>query len=490
MFSLLYIDDEADLLTLGKLLLEKGGEFSVATEDSARNGLQKLAECRFDAVISDYQMPGMDGIGMLKEVRSQYGSLPFLLFTGRGREEVVIEAINNGADFYVQKGGDPRSQFAELRHKILIAIERRRAVDALRIENEKNRGLMDHANDAIFIADAESGMLIDANTKAQAMLGRSLEEIRAMHHSEMHPKDEIDLYKEYFADHARHGTGVQAEVVVDREGNAIPVIVSSTAIDLGGKRCLMGIFHDISEIQRAQDALKIANKKLNLLAEITRHDIRNKLTVVGGYLELIRDRPSEPEYSMYLKKIVDTVHTIGHNIEFTRLYENLGTTAPGWQNVHEVFFRACTHLDIKRICVQSDADGLDIFADPLLERAFYNLAENAIQHGGDISVIRISAQEEGDGVTIRIEDNGVGIPSFDKEKIFSKGFGKNTGLGLFLVQEILIITGISIRETGEYHHGARFELHVPRGGYRFNPEKSDRCHLALRGFSQEKVRGN
>ena len=114
MFSLLYVDDEADLLELGKLFLEKGGEFSVVTENSAREGLQKLAEIRFNAVISDYQMPGMDGIELLKQVRSLYGSLPFLLFTGRGREEVVIEAINNGADFYVQKGGDPLAQFAEL----------------------------------------------------------------------------------------------------------------------------------------------------------------------------------------------------------------------------------------------------------------------------------------------------------------------------------------------------------------------------------------
>ena len=304
-------------------------------------------------------------------------------------------------------------------------------------------------------------MLIDANTKAQTLIGRPLEEIRAMNQSELHPKEERDLYKGYFAEHARDGTGVQAETVVDREGNTIPVIVSSTAIDLGGRRCLMSIFHDISEIQRAQDALKLANKKLNLLAEITRHDIRNKLTVVGGYLELVRDRPADPEYSMYLRKIIDTVNTIGHNIEFTRLYQDLGVTAPGWQNVHEVFFRACTHLDIKKICVQSDADGLDVFADPLLERAFYNLAENAIQHGGDVSVIRISAQEEGDGVTIRIEDNGVGIPPFDKENIFSKGFGRNTGLGLFLVQEILFITGISIRETGEYHQGARFDSMSP-----------------------------
>ena len=69
---------------------------------------------------------------------------------------------------------------------------------------------------------------------------------------------------------------------------------------------------------------------------------------------------------------------------------------------------------------------------------------------------------------IRIEDDGIGIPVHDKELIFERGFGKNTGLGLFLSREILSITNISIREVGEFQHGARFEINVPQGVYRFS----------------------
>jgi len=184
---------------------------------------------------------------------------------------------------------------------------------------------------------------------------------------------------------------------------------------------------------------------------------------------------------MYIKKIKSTVKVIGENIEFTKLYQNLGVTAPVWQNVHDVFFRACTHIDIKNASVQSDTRKLEIFADPLLERAFYNFVENSLQHGGNVTIIRITATETPYGeVVITIGDNGVGIPPFDKDNIFTKGFGRNTGLGLFLVQEILSITGILVRENGEYHRGTRFELKVPHGAYRYPRHiHGDRCHILL-----------
>lgn len=478
MISILYVDDEPELLGLCKIFLEKDGDFQVTPIESVQQGLDCLSTSSFDAIISDYQMPDIDGLEFLKRVRSRDEDIPFILFTGRGREEVVIEAINNGVDFYLQKGGDPKAQFAELGHKVKKAVRSRFVINELRTEYEKNRGLMDHASDAIFIADAGTGMLIDANRKAQELIGRNLEEIRAMHQTDLHPPDKKELFPDVFLQHASEGTSLQTEIIAAKKGWHIPVIASATIIDLGGKRCFLEIFHDISDIKMAQDALQLANKKLNLLAEITRHDIRNKLTVMGGYLDLIKERPSESQHSMYVRKMKDTVTIIGENIEFTRLYQNLGIVAPTWQNAHEIFFNACTHVDIKKIKIQSDTEGYEIYADPLLERVFYNLVENAILHGNHVSMIRMSARESATGLILSLEDNGIGIPVPDKERIFTKGFGKNTGLGLFLVKEILSITNIMIRENGEYQHGARFEMHVPREMYRIaKNSRRDRCHI-------------
>ncbi|MCK4270828.1 MAG: response regulator, partial [Methanogenium sp.] len=130
--NLLYVDDEPLLLDLTKTFLEREGDFFVDTVVSAEEALDKITTGSYDAIISDYEMPGMNGIDLLKNVRKQGIEIPFLIFTGKGREDVVIDAINNGADFYIQKGGKPKAQFAELSHKIRQAYAHKHAKSALR----------------------------------------------------------------------------------------------------------------------------------------------------------------------------------------------------------------------------------------------------------------------------------------------------------------------------------------------------------------------
>ena len=171
-------------------------------------------------------------------------------------------------------------------------------------------------------------MLADANKKAQALMKRPLAELVTLNHLALYPKEFHDACTTAFQHILLEGAGLQHLVVIDREGRQIPVLASAALIDLGGRQYMMEILHDISEIQMAQDALRLANQELNLLAEITRHDIRNKLTVMGGYLDLVKDRPVEPDYSMYMKKLQSLVGDISQNIEFTQLYQNLGVAAP------------------------------------------------------------------------------------------------------------------------------------------------------------------
>ena len=131
----LVVDDESALAELAQIFLAREN-FSTDAAGSADDAIAKISRYPFDAVVSDYQMPGKNGIEFLREVRASFPSLPFILFTGRGREEVVIQALNEGADFYLQKGGDPKSQFAELSHMILRAVERRNAAAAIEERND------------------------------------------------------------------------------------------------------------------------------------------------------------------------------------------------------------------------------------------------------------------------------------------------------------------------------------------------------------------
>jgi PAS domain S-box-containing protein len=230
------------------------------------------------------------------------------------------------------------------------------------------------------------------------------------------------------------------------------------------------ILHDITERKRAEDALALASRKLNLLSSITRHDILNQLMALKTYIELSKDELDKGTLAKYISTEGKIADTLERQIDFTREYQDLGVTAPVWQNVHASIEKAVVELPLRNISVKIDLPDCEVFADPLIAKVFYNLIDNAVKYGGKITTIRFSAQESGDNHLIICEDDGNGIPSDEKEQIFDRGFGKNTGLGLFLSREILSITGITIRENGEPGKGARFEIVMPKGYYRIRGE--------------------
>ena len=102
----------------------------------------------------------------------------------------------------------------------------------------------------------------------------------------------------------------------------------------------------------------------------------------------------------------------------------------------------------------------------MLEKVFYNLLDNAVRHGGGVTTVTVTFREEEGAGIIVVEDDGSGVPEGEKERIFERGVGKNTGFGLFLTREVLGLTGITIHETGREGNGARFELMVPPGVWR------------------------
>lgn len=220
---------------------------------------------------------------------------------------------------------------------------------------------------------------------------------------------------------------------------------------------------------RSQKELRQTNEKLNLLSGITRHDIRNQLHALSGYLDLSRRAVGDPNLAAELiAKEEKIAETIAHQINFTRDYEEMGIHAPVWQNVDGIVRQAVAELPMRNIRVNVDRPDLEIYADPLFGKVFYNLIDNALRYGGQkMTVISITARETDAGLTLTFEDDGEGIAGEDKKHLFERGFGKSTGLGLFLSREILSITGITIRETSEPGRGARFGITVPRGGYRF-----------------------
>jgi PAS domain S-box-containing protein len=226
-------------------------------------------------------------------------------------------------------------------------------------------------------------------------------------------------------------------------------------------------FRDISERKQTEDAIKKANKQVSLLTSITRHDILNQLTMLEGYISHMKEQSINDAFADLIKKEENIAKTIHSQIVFTRIYQNVGVQPPQWKNVKDSISSVLATANVGDVSVVLNTGTLEIYADLLIEKVFFNLIENALRHGEHVTRIHVSYQQTEKGVILAIEDDGIGIPEQEKDQIFTRGFGKHTGYGLFLAREILAITGITIRETGESGKGARFEMMVPEAAYRF-----------------------
>ncbi|MEI6796606.1 MAG: PAS domain S-box protein, partial [Methanomassiliicoccales archaeon] len=226
---------------------------------------------------------------------------------------------------------------------------------------------------------------------------------------------------------------------------------------------------DVTERKQIEKALHATSYKLNLLSSITRHDINNQMTILQGNLSLLRKRQPQLVSDEHLRKALQAIEQMSATIQFTKNYENIGVQTPAWASPGRQSTEAFALLHPAGVELEDDTNGIEVLADPLVEKIPYNLIDNSMRHGGRVTLIKMSAEQSGDTMLLVYEDDGVGISEEDKKRLFEKGFGKNTGFGLFLCREILAITGITITETGKAGEGVRFEMLVPAGAWRFPP---------------------
>jgi len=256
---------------------------------------------------------------------------------------------------------------------------------------------------------------------------------------------------------------------IRKDGSEFFALVSATPVFMGPD--FSGSFAMITDItgrKRAENALKLATRKLNVLRGTALNDLTNQLFTLQGYIELAAGI-SEGKAKEYALRQQEAAGRILNQIAYIRHFQDMGIQPPRWQNVNSVLLYAVSHLDMSHVRRTERLGRLEIYADPMLEKILYSLVENSLTHGRTVTEIRCYAVAGNDEVTIFYEDNGCGIPEDKKEKIFEPTYTEK-GFPLSLVREILSITGISIRETGEYGKGVRFEIRVSSGFFRFAPE--------------------
>ncbi|MFA7197829.1 MAG: PAS domain S-box protein [Methanoculleus sp.] len=348
--------------------------------------------------------------------------------------------------------------------------DRRRAEEALRKSEEECRAVVESQTEMIY-RWLPDGTITFANGAYCRSIGIPCEDLLGRRHAPTISPDDLARIRQSQASITPDHPAVTVEYrVVMPDGRVRWQQWTDTAVfdEAGSIVEYQSVGRDTTNLRMAAEALLLANRKLNLLSDVTRHDILNLLNVLTGYLGLSHDLTDNPELLEYYRKEEEAVRGIQRYMAFTREYQDIGAASPKWQAVSRVVREAMAGLDTGEVTIEVQTDDLEVYADPLIVRVFTNLLDNSLRHGGDVTRIRIFSEESDRGISIIYEDDGIGIPHTEKEKVFKRGFGRQTGFGLFLAREILAITDLSVRETGEPGKGARFEISVPPGLYQFN----------------------
>jgi len=225
------------------------------------------------------------------------------------------------------------------------------------------------------------------------------------------------------------------------------------------------VLHDISKRKALEEDLRRANRNMSTLNQILRHDMRNDLTAIWGYLELLEITELSDRQKHLVGKMMERTRSADGHLEFAKAQGGAGMAATDWQDVQTTIAKALSKVDMDGVVVDMRVQGIRLLADPLLENVFHTLADNTMRHGERAGKVMVRAENTEAGMSIIWEDDGVGIASDRKERIFDKGFGDNTGLGLYLAREILATTGFTITEEGEPGKGARFVIRAPSGWF-------------------------
>ncbi len=503
----------ADDILQNRYLLEsllKGYGFEAIT---VQNGAEALDAARADPpdlIITDILMPVMDGFELCRRWKAdeRLKSVPFIFYTATytdPKDEAFARSL--GAERFIVKPQKPEDLaravrevleesrtsspepvgdeteilrqynevlFRKLERKVMqleadIA-ERERAEAALAEKEAFLSAIVENIPVVLFVKDAGDLRTVRINRAGEALLGCPREAVYGKTDRDLFPGETADLFTETDRRVLAEGRilDIPRETIRTKSGERILHTMKIPLCDAdGAPKYVLGISEDITERVAVEEALNRATRKLSLLNGIAFDEMRSAVFSLSGYIELETDAAMREQQEQYRRKQAAIMQTLRDLLDFAKTYQDLGQRPPTWQNVMHAFLYAVSHLDTLELSRDLRVDGLEIYADPLFEKALFVLAENAVLHAAGATRIDLWYRETDTGLVLVFEDDGAGVPVDMKEMIFERRCEEKPGMGLFLAREILSITDIAIRETGTPGEGARFEMLVPKGAYRF-----------------------
>jgi PAS domain S-box-containing protein len=336
----------------------------------------------------------------------------------------------------------------------LIAVLSRRLAG----EEERYRGLFDHSVAGILVVDAD-GVIRDANPRAAALIGRGTGDLAGTPLAAV--SDDPGAASAFLAAAGRGPVESSELDLIHVERRPVHCLASGAPL---GDGLTLVTLADVTEERMARAALEAANQTMMTVAMILDHDLTGDVEALNTSIEQSRETVNDPETVALLRRIGEGVAAVARRISVSREFRVLGTKPPAWQPVQATLEEACSRLDPGPVAVRAWTGRLEIYADPALPVALYQLLHNATRPETGATAVVITYHHGPDGCQVIVEDDGLGVPAGERDALFSPTAGRY-GRGLFLAREILGITGIGIAEEGACT-GARFVLSVPPRGCR------------------------
>ena len=439
----LHVDDNPMFGDLVETYLEKiSEEITVHTETDPRTAVDYLQAESVDCIVSDYQMPEMDGISFLQIVRKEYPNLPFILFTGTGSEKIASEAIKEGVTDYIQKDGT--EQYELLTNRIQNAVSKERSEHRAKIAQDRLVQLYEQTDG--FYSLNEDWAITYWNRTMEQRTGVPSDEAIGEEFWEVFPEaSETPVYEHF---QTAMETREQEEAEINYEPGGYWAELRIYPVDSG----LFVHSRDITDKIEREQQLQYRNELLESFASTVSHDLRNPLSVAEGNLELAQETgdfehlEAVAQAHNRMRNLIDELLHAARGDELDLTEVSLTATAEqAWETVSSETADLIVEGDTRFKSYESQ-----------LRRLFENLFWNALDHGG-ATEIRVGALDDG----FYVEDNGDGIPPSHREAVFESGFStdeESPGYGLSIVDGITDIHNWDIDIIEGTTGGARFEI--------------------------------